>query len=105
MIAAGLEQEARRLWEQGLRPETHTALQGIGYKQFAPYFAGEATLEQAVERIKIETRQFAKRQMSWFKREKRIRWMDAAQLPQTLTAQALDLWGAEKKRLKNDDNG
>ncbi len=105
MMAAGLEAEVRCLWAQGLRPETHTAMQGIGYKQFAPYFAGKATLDQAVERIKIETRQFAKRQMSWFKREKLIRWMDAAQPPQTLTAQALDLWGAEKKRLKDDDNG
>ena len=100
MIAAGLEQEARRLWEQGLRPETHTALQGIGYKQFAPYFAGEATLEQAVERIKIETRQFAKRQMSWFKREKRIRWLDASQDIRELASQALVLWEEERKKME-----
>lgn len=77
MMEAGLETEVRRLWERGLRPETHTAMQGIGYKQFAPYLEGKASLKEAVERVKIETRQFAKRQMSWFRREKDIRWLEA----------------------------
>jgi len=77
MMEAGLEAEVRKLWERGLRPETHTAMQGIGYKQFAPYLEGKASLKEAVERVKIETRQFAKRQMSWFRREKDIRWLEA----------------------------
>lgn len=104
MMEAGLAQEAQRLWAQGLRPETHTAMQGIGYKQFAPYFTGNATLPQAVERIKIETRQFAKRQMSWFKREKLIRWLDASQDPQGLVSQALALWEEEREHQAHDDH-
>ena len=45
-----------------------TALQAIGYKELIPYLAGECTLPEAVEKLKTETRHYAKRQLSWFRR-------------------------------------
>ena len=73
MLENGLEEEARRLWEAAGRRQ-NLALQAIGYRQFIAYFNGEISREEAVELIKRETRRFAKRQISWFKRDKRIRW-------------------------------
>lgn len=51
------------------------ALDGLGYRQLIRHLKGELTLTEAVERIKIETRQYAKRQMTWFKRDKSIHWL------------------------------
>ncbi len=67
MMAAGLLEEARFVLSQ---PEAPTAKQAIGYKEFAPYFAGEIPLEKAVEDLKQATRRYAKRQLSWFHRRK-----------------------------------
>lgn len=50
-------------------------MQGIGYRQVFDYLDGAATLEEAVERIKLETRHFAKRQLTWFKREPDAKWI------------------------------
>ena len=47
-------------------------MQGLGYKEFIPYFNGEITLEKAVDDIKKYTRHFAKRQLTWFRREKDV---------------------------------
>ena len=64
MLEAGLLEEA----EQVLRsPYAPTAMQAIGYKELAPYFAGELTLAQAVDNLKRGTRRYAKRQLSWFR--------------------------------------
>ena len=77
MLENGLEQEARALYEaSGGNPPL--SLQAIGYKQFIAYFEGTATYEETVELIKRETRRFAKRQIAWFKRDKRIAWFDPA---------------------------
>ena len=54
------------------------AMQGIGYKEMLSYLDGSYSLEEAVYIIKRETRHFAKRQITWFKRDSRIRWYDAA---------------------------
>ena len=54
-------------------------MQGLGYKETAAYLCGECTLEEAKETIKRETRRFAKRQLTWFRREERIRWFDASE--------------------------
>jgi tRNA dimethylallyltransferase len=97
MVAAGLVEEAARLWEKGLRPQTHSAMQGIGYRQLAPYFLGELPLEPCIERVKIETRQFAKRQMSWFKREQAITWMDAGLGTEALTRAVLARIGRKQQ--------
>ncbi len=70
MMKAGLPDEARRCFEQPDRP---TAAQAIGCKELYPYFRGEKTLEECVEELKLRTRQYAKRQMTWFRRDSRIR--------------------------------
>ncbi len=67
MLEQGLVQEAERLWKQGLG-NTPTASAAIGYKELFPYFEGLITLNQAVENIKQATRNYAKRQITYFKR-------------------------------------
>ena len=52
----------------------NTAVQAIGYKELTPYLEGKCTLEDAVEKLKRETRRYAKRQMTWFRRLGEIRW-------------------------------
>ena len=77
-----------RMMEQGLLAEARTiydapyerdlpALRSIGYQQLFAYFDGTCTLEEAVEKIKQDTRRFAKRQLTWFRRDERIAWYDA----------------------------
>jgi tRNA dimethylallyltransferase len=67
MFQRGLVDETRRLLEQGLA-ENRTAMQAIGYRQVAEHLHGERSLAETIELIKIRTRQFAKRQMTWFRR-------------------------------------
>ncbi|MCM1166125.1 MAG: tRNA (adenosine(37)-N6)-dimethylallyltransferase MiaA [Lachnospiraceae bacterium] len=69
MLERGLVEEARRCFEQPDRP---TAAQAIGCKELYPYFRGERSLEECVEELKLRTRQYAKRQMTWFRRDKQI---------------------------------
>ena len=69
MVKRGLVEEARQCFEQ---PERPTAAQAIGCKELYPYFHGERSLEECIEEIKLRTRQYAKRQMTWFRRDKRI---------------------------------
>ena len=75
MMEAGLLSEVKRLIDYGCTREM-TSMQGLGYKQLYAYFAGECSLPEAVENIKKETRHFAKRQLTWFRREKNVRWID-----------------------------
>lgn len=74
MMRAGLLDETRALLEL---PADLPALQGLGYKQLLRHLRGETTLEEAMEDIKRETRRYAKRQLTWFRRDGRIRWLDA----------------------------
>lgn len=69
MLEMGLVDEARACFEQENRP---TAAQAIGCKELYPYFRGEKTLAECVDELKLRTRQYAKRQMTWFRRDKRI---------------------------------
>ena len=71
MMDAGLIEEAKEMYQ---RRDTlsATALQAIGYKELFPYFAGLTELDTAIERMKMETRRYAKRQISWFKRDPRF---------------------------------
>ena len=69
MMADGLLKEVETLKESGLI-KTDVSMQGLGYKQLLAYLDGEITLAEAVTRIKTETRHFAKRQLTWFRREK-----------------------------------
>ncbi len=70
MLDAGLEEEARRLFAEGLITEKSPAFQAIGYKELLPYFAGDESLLEGAERIKQNSRRYAKRQITWFKRYK-----------------------------------
>lgn len=54
-----------------------SSMNGIGYRQFRDYFDGSMTLDQAIERLKRDTRRYARRQLSWFRRDKRIRWVSS----------------------------
>lgn len=71
MMQDGLLEEVRFLREI---PCSRTARQAIGYRQFDEFFAGETSLEDAVARIQKESRNYAKRQLTWFRREKQIQW-------------------------------
>ena len=72
MIAKGLVDEAYRLYEA----RHLQALNTVGYKELFEYFEQKVTLEKAIENIKTNTRQYAKRQMTWFRKDKEIRWFD-----------------------------
>ena len=75
MIKAGLESEVHQLLEKGYTPDL-VSMQGVGYKELLAYFDGKETLEEAVETIKKNTRHFAKRQLTWFRKEENVIWVD-----------------------------
>jgi tRNA dimethylallyltransferase len=77
MIATGLVEEVRQLVAQGYSWNL-PAMSGLGYREFRPYFAGEHTLAQAIERLKFDTHAFARRQPGWFRRLPNIRQIQAA---------------------------
>lgn len=79
MMERGLLDEVRELKERGVKRET-TAMQALGYKELYAYLEGECTLEEAVRVIKRDTRHFAKRQITWFKREKDVIWADRSEM-------------------------
>ncbi len=74
MLSRGLVEETTRLLAQGYRRESG-AMKGLGYKQVAGYLAGEYGYEEAVRRLKRDTRRFAKRQLTWFRKEPGITWL------------------------------
>lgn len=94
MLEAGLENEARQmLGKQGL-----TARQAIGHKELQPYIDGDITLDEAVENLKRETRRYAKRQLTWFRRNENINWLYADEMSRNeLVKKAVDL---ARKHLK-----
>ena len=75
MMEQGLLEEVKGLLEKGYAPDL-VSMQGIGYKEFVPYFNGECTLEEAVTQLKTNTRRFAKRQLTWFRRQIDGLWVD-----------------------------
>ena len=75
MMAQGLVEEVRALRESGCRKEM-VSMQGLGYKELLSYLEGETSMEEAVYLIKRDTRHFAKRQLTWFRREKQVIWVD-----------------------------
>lgn len=88
MLEAGLENEARQMLDkQGL-----TARQAIGHKELQPYIDGNITLDEAVEGLKRETRRYAKRQLTWFRRNENINWLYADEMSRDeLVEKAVDL--------------
>lgn len=77
MLAEGLVEEVERLREQDVARNT-TAMQGLGYKEIYDYLDGQYSLDEAVRLIKRDTRHFAKRQLTWFRRERDVIWVDKA---------------------------
>jgi tRNA dimethylallyltransferase len=75
MFERGLLEETRQLLSQGLG-ENKFAMQAIGYRQAVEHLHGDCSLAQAVEQVKIRTRQFAKRQMTWFRAQPGVVWME-----------------------------
>jgi tRNA dimethylallyltransferase len=88
MWQAGLEAEVRALVHAGLR-DGPTASRAIGYQQMLRYVAGELTLDEAREDTIKASRRFARRQESWFRRDPRVRWLDASGPPEHVLDQAL----------------
>ena len=80
MMEKGLLGEVSALRDAGIQRDS-TAMQGIGYKQLYGYLEGEYSLDEAVRLIKRDTRHFAKRQLTWFRREKDVRWVDIDSFP------------------------
>lgn len=78
MMCQGLLEEARSIYDAKYDPNL-PALRSIGYQQLFSYFDGAYPLEEAVERIKQDTRRFAKRQLTWFRRDLRILWHDVTE--------------------------
>ncbi|GGD64051.1 tRNA (adenosine(37)-N6)-dimethylallyltransferase MiaA [Paenibacillus nasutitermitis] len=78
MIAEGLVGEMRELLERGVKPGS-VAMQGLGYKEIALYLDGHLTLDEAIVLLKRDTRHYAKRQLSWFRRMKEIQWIDSSE--------------------------
>lgn len=74
MFARGLVEETRGLLEGGLA-QNKTAMQALGYRQVVEHLRGEHSLPETIELVKIKTRQFAKRQMTWFRRQLNVRWI------------------------------
>ncbi len=75
MLAEGLEEEVLALKNKGYTKDM-VSMQGLGYKEMLDYLEGGCTLAEAVYRIKRDTRHFAKRQITWFKRERDVIWID-----------------------------
>lgn len=98
MFQRGLVEEVRKLLPQGLA-ENKTALQAIGYRQVVEHLRGERSLPETIELVKIRTRQFAKRQMTWFRREARLQWINCQpqDSSEDLGAQISHAWSSRPK--------
>ena len=75
MFACGLVDEMRELLKRGLE-QNKTAMQAIGYRQVVEHLRGERSLKETIELVKIRTRQFAKRQLTWFRAQKNLEWIE-----------------------------
>ena len=87
MMAEGLLEEARNVYP--LRQ--HNALNTVGYKELFAYFDGIWTLDEAVERIKGNTRRYCRKQLTWFKRDPQIRWFYLENEPESVTSTTDDI--------------
>ncbi|HEY1922171.1 MAG TPA: tRNA (adenosine(37)-N6)-dimethylallyltransferase MiaA [Tepidisphaeraceae bacterium] len=95
MIAAGWVEEVRGLLAK-YPALSKTAQEATGYAQLIEHLNGRMTLEEAVEQIKIATRQLARRQMKWFKRFRQVHWLEGERAIELNIAETLKLWEAGK---------
>jgi tRNA dimethylallyltransferase len=100
MVRRGLVEEAGRLWAAGC-DERHNAMRGLGYRQLLRAFRGEWSIDAAIEATIQDTKHFAKRQMTWFRRQAGLRWLDldGDESPNAVAEQlhqmAVQQWGPE----------
>ena len=93
MMQRGLVEEVRWLLQQGYHRD-QVSMKGLGYQQIAGHLAGEYDLATAIELLKRDTRRFAKRQMTWFRSEPKVRWLDLVEVGGTkAAAQMVAAWG------------
>ncbi|MCX6734170.1 MAG: tRNA (adenosine(37)-N6)-dimethylallyltransferase MiaA [Candidatus Peregrinibacteria bacterium] len=85
-LQRGLVEESRQLIERYGMESRLPSLTSLGLKEFAPYFSGESTLDQVSQKIKTATRQYAKRQINWFRKDESVHWIKSSELDQTLRA-------------------
>jgi tRNA dimethylallyltransferase len=104
MLEKGLVEEAERLPKRGV-PRTVNALNTVGYKEVFNFLDGIIDKNMMIELIKRNSRRFAKRQMTWFRADERIHWMqvDAAENWEALTDEIVDLFRNQKKRAENSN--
>ena len=76
MIAEGLVEEVKSLLEKGYTKEMNS-MKGIGYKEIISYLEGDCSIEEAIDAVKLGSRHYAKRQMTWFRRDERVNYIDA----------------------------
>ncbi len=89
MLEQGLVAEVKQLRDMGCTRDM-VSMQGLGYKEILAYLDGECTLEEAVYILKRDTRHFAKRQLTWFRREQEVRWIERQEYPdETAMLQAM----------------
>lgn len=75
MIKEGLIDEVKHLLQNGYNKNL-TSMQGLGYKEIIEYLEGDISLDEAIDKLKRDTRRFAKRQLTWFRRDNRIHWLN-----------------------------
>lgn len=104
-IADGLIDEVRGLLARGIPPDV-PAMQGLGYKELGGWLGGAYTFEEAVRLLKRNTRRYAKRQLTWFRRDPRVRWIDVTHLDrETLLERARAMMDADQNGSGLDQPG
>jgi tRNA dimethylallyltransferase len=86
MFRSGFLEEVQAL--MSLYPESSPAFKAIGYRQTVDYYNGKHSMEEAIEDTKMESRRYAKRQMTWFRRDPDIQWIEDEDEPEKLKATA-----------------
>jgi tRNA dimethylallyltransferase len=97
MMGKGLLHEVQELYEKGFRDSQ--AMQAIGYKEFFPYFDGKITLDQAVDQLKKNSRHYAKRQLTWFRRQMDVSWFDMTDALSDFSIQADNILQFVQKKM------
>ena len=92
MLENGLLEEVKRLYKK-YGEELYTSIQAIGYKEVIDYINGKYTKEEMIEKIKMETRRYAKRQITWFKRIKNIIWLDGLNKTEENVNSIMEVYG------------
>lgn len=94
MMDLGLISEIQWLKDNGYHYKTHNSLNTVGIKEVFKYFEGEYTLEEMINFIKQNTRRYAKRQLSWFRRDKRIHWIDGSKNNKEIVKDIIEIFNA-----------